>query len=152
MRIALVVGINYYEHGKALFGCVDDAYAVKAVLERHDGGAVNFDCCQITGTGPSDVVNRNYLQDKIEELFKADADIALLYFAEHGHIEASGGYLLASDSRRGDEGVSLSEILTFANDSPAKNKVIVLDSCHSGLAAVSYTHLRAHETKANLVC
>jgi len=139
MRIALVVGINYYEHGKALFGCVDDAYAVKAVLERHDGGAVNFDCCQITGTGPSDVVNRNDLKDKIEELFKADADIALLYFAGHGHIEASGGYLLASDSRRGDEGVSLSEILTFANDSPAKNKVIVLDSCHSGLAGTPPT-------------
>ncbi len=44
MRIALIVGINYYEHGSNLFGCVDDAHAVKAILERHDGGAVNFDC------------------------------------------------------------------------------------------------------------
>ena len=28
MRKALVVGINYYEHGTPLFGCVDDAHAV----------------------------------------------------------------------------------------------------------------------------
>ena len=139
MRIGLIVGINYYEHGNPLFGCVDDAHAVKAILERHDGGAVNFDCRLLTGTGRSDRVDRSELKDRIEELFKADANIALFYFAGHGHIEASGGYLLATDSRRGDEGVSLSEILTFANVSPAKNKVIVLDSCHSGIAGTPPT-------------
>ncbi|MFH1881903.1 MAG: caspase family protein [Planctomycetota bacterium] len=139
MRIALIVGINYYEHGSNLFGCVDDAHAVKAILERNDGGAVNFDCRLLTGTGPSDRVDRSELKDQVEELFKTDAKIALFYFAGHGHIEASGGYLLATDSKRGDEGVSLSEILTFANASPAKNKVIVLDSCHSGIAGTPPT-------------
>lgn len=134
MRIALIVGINYYQHGSPLFGCVDDAHAVKAVLERHDGGSVNFDCKLFTGTGPSDLVQRSELKDNIEELFKTDADVALFYFAGHGHIEASGGYILASDAQRGDEGVSLSEILTYANNSPAKNKIIILDSCHSGIA------------------
>lgn len=134
MRIALIVGINYYEHGSPLFGCVDDAHEVKAVLARHDGGAVNFDCRMLTGTGPTDRVDRGNLKDHIEKLFKADADIALFYFAGHGHIEATGGYLLATDSRRGDEGVSLSEILIYANQSPAKNKIIILDSCHSGIA------------------
>lgn len=134
MRIALIVGINYYEHGSPLFGCVDDAHEVKAVLARHDGGAVNFDCRMLTGSGPTDRVDRGNLKDHIEKLFKADADIALFYFAGHGHIEATGGYLLATDSRRGDEGVSLSEILIYANQSPAKNKIIILDSCHSGIA------------------
>jgi len=134
MRIALIAGINYYEHGSPLFGCVDDAHAVKAVLERHDGGTVNFDCILLTGTGPTDRVDRGDLKDRIEKLFNTEAEIALLYFAGHGHIEATGGYLLATDSRRGDEGISLSEILTLANGSPARNKVIVLDSCHSGIA------------------
>lgn len=134
MRIALIVGINYYQHGSPLFGCVDDAHAVKAVLARHDGGGVNFDCRLLTGTGSGDRVDRGDLKDQIEELFKAEAEIALFYFAGHGHIEATGGYLLASDSRRGDEGVSLAEILTFANESPAQNKIIILDSCHSGIA------------------
>ncbi|EDF5319821.1 caspase family protein, partial [Klebsiella pneumoniae] len=94
MRIALIVGINYYEHGGSLHGCVNDAHEVKAVLERHDGGAVNFDCRLLTGTGPTDRVNRGELKDQIEQLFKTDADIALFYFAGHGHIEATGGYLL----------------------------------------------------------
>ncbi len=139
MRMALVVGINYYEHGSPLFGCVDDAHSVKAVLERHDGGAVNFDCLLLTGTGPGDRVDRGNLKDNIEKLFRGEPEIALFYFAGHGHIEATGGYLLATDSRRGDEGVSLSEILTLANTSPAKNKVIILDSCHSGIAGTPPT-------------
>lgn len=133
-RIALIVGINYYEHGASLYGCVDDAHAVKAVLARHDGGSVNFDCKLLTGTGPGDAVTRADLKDGIAELFAADADIALLYFAGHGHIEPTGGYLLASDARRGDEGVSLAEIVSLANDSRAKNRVLLLDSCHSGIA------------------
>jgi hypothetical protein len=134
MRIALIVGVNQYEHGDHLYGCVNDAHSVKAILERHDGGSVNFDCRLLTGTGPSETVKRGDLKDQITELFKADADIALFYFAGHGHIEATGGYLLTSDAARGDEGVSLTEILTIANNSPAKNKLIILDSCHSGIA------------------
>ena len=133
-RKALIVGINYYEHSSPLFGCVDDAHAVKAVLERHDSGAVNFDCMLLTGTGSTNRVDRGDFKDKIEELFKAETEISLLYFSGHGHIEMTGGYLLTSNSERGDEGVSLSEILDLANESRAKNKVIILDSCHSGIA------------------
>lgn len=134
MRIALIVGINYYEHGSLLFGCVDDAHAVQAVLARHGDGSVNFDCKLMTGTGPTDRVNRNEIKDSVIDLMKTQAEIALFYFAGHGHIEATGGYLLASDSRRGDEGLSLAEVLTLANASPAQNKVVILDSCHSGIA------------------
>ncbi len=134
MKIALVVGIDYYEYGSNLFGCVNDAYSVKTILERNDGGSVNFDCKLLTASSSSESISRSELKDNIEKLFKSDAEIALLYFAGHGHIEATGGYLLASDSKRGDEGVSLSDILTYANSSPATNKVIVLDSCHSGIA------------------
>jgi len=139
MRRALIVGINYYEHGDNLFGCVDDAHAVKAIMERHDGGTVNFDCMLLTGTGPSDPITRGDLKDNIKKLFENEAETALFYFAGHGHIEVTGGYLLASNSRRGDEGVSLLEVLTLANDSPAKNKIIVLDSCHSGIAGTPPT-------------
>jgi hypothetical protein len=134
VRIALIVGINYYQHGRSLYGCVDDAHAVHAVLARHGDGSVNFDCKLLTGTGEADRVDRSDLKDKLGELFQTQAEIALFYFAGHGHIEATGGYLLATDSRRGDEGASLSEVLTLANQSPARNKVVLLDSCHSGIA------------------
>jgi len=134
MRIALIVGINYYEHGNPLYGCVDDAHAVQAILARHGDGSVNFDCKLLTGTGPADRVDRNDLKDAVSDLFKVKAEIALFYFAGHGHVEATGGYLLATNSARGDEGISLSDVLTLANASPARNRIVVLDSCHSGIA------------------
>jgi hypothetical protein len=134
MRIALIVGVNYYQYVTSLYGCVDDAHSVKAALERHGDGAVNFDCHLLTGTGPTDRVERGELKDHVEKLFTTEADIALLYFAGHGYIDATGGYLLATDSKRADEGLSLTDVLVLANNSPAKNKVIVLDSCHSGIA------------------
>lgn len=134
MRLALVVGINYYDHGGCLFGCVNDASSVNAVLARDGTGTVNFDCKLLTASNPDERVERSELKDQIADLFVSEAEIALFYFAGHGHIEATGGYLLATDSGRGDEGVSLSEILTLANKSRAKNKIILLDSCHSGIA------------------
>jgi hypothetical protein len=134
MRVALIVGIDYYEHGSPLYGCVNDAHSVKSVLDRNGDGSINFECKLLASSSERDSIKRSSLKDNIAELFQMDADIALLYFSGHGHIEEVGGYLLASDSSRGDEGVSLSEILTLANSSRAKNKIIVLDSCHSGIA------------------
>jgi hypothetical protein len=134
MRQALVVGIDYYKAGSPLYGCVNDAHNVKAVIERHGDGSVNFAVKLLTGTGPSDTVSRVQLKDHVRQLFESESETVLFYFAGHGHIEASGGYLLASDSTRGDEGMPLSEILLYANKSKARNKVIVLDSCHSGIA------------------
>jgi hypothetical protein len=138
MRKALVVGINYYDHVSSLFGCVNDAHSAKDVLERHGDGSVNFDVRFLTGTGANATVSRAGLKDAIGELFKDDSDIALFYFAGHGYIEAVGGYLATSDSARGDEGVSLTEVLQFANDSKAKNRIVVLDSCYSGIAGTSF--------------
>jgi len=137
MRIALIVGIDYYQHGNALHGCVKDAYSVESMLKRNDGGSVNFDCRLETASSASEAITRNKLKDAIAQLFSKQAEITLFYFAGHGHIETTGGYLLASDARRGDEGVSLNEIMTLANKSPATNKIIILDSCHSGIAGAT---------------
>ena len=135
MRKALIVGIDYYESISSLSGCVNDAYAVKNILERDADGTVNFATPKlITGTGPSSVVTRTYLKDSIKELFSSNADIALFYFAGHGYVEDTGGFLCTGDCSTGDDGISLSEIMILANNSPAKNKVIILDSCHSGIA------------------
>lgn len=134
MRRALVVGIDYYGANAALHGCVDDAHAVRAVLAHHGDGTPNFDVKVCTAASAADRITRAELKDAIADLFDSDDDVALFYFAGHGHIESTGGYLLASDSRRGDEGVALAEILVMANRSRARNRIIVLDSCHSGIA------------------
>ncbi len=135
MRKALIVGIDHYTHLKPLSGCVNDAHAVKAILERHADGTVNFVTPRIlTGTGPSDIVERSELKDAVRELFAGDAEIALLYFAGHGYIEDTGGFLCAGDCKTGDDGFSLAELMTLASKSNARNKIIILDSCHSGIA------------------
>jgi hypothetical protein len=133
MRKALVVGINHYPHISPLFGCVNDAYGVKAMLDRHADGSVNFDVKTLLGTGPADIVERHRLRDAIEDLFSGRGDVALLYFAGHGHIEATGGYLCAGDCKTGNDGIALSEVMILANKSSIQNRVVVLDSCHSGV-------------------
>lgn len=134
MRIALIIGINHYEHSRTLYGCVADAEAVEAVLSRHGDDSRNFDCQLMKAAGPEEAITKRVLKDQVVRLFNTKADVALFYFAGHGHVEATGGYLLASDAQRGDEGLSLAEVLTLANASPADNKVVILDSCHSGIA------------------
>ena len=42
MRRALVVGIDHYEAISPLSGCVNDAYAVKAMLDRNSDGSRQF--------------------------------------------------------------------------------------------------------------
>jgi len=132
MRKALVAGIDHYEYINPLAGCVDNAYAVKAMLERHADGSVNFGARLMVGTGSQDTFDRSELKEAVRELFADDSEVTLLYFAGHGYIEATGGYLCAGDCKTGDDGLALSEVMTLANESKARNKIIILDSCYSG--------------------
>lgn len=133
MRKALIVGIDHYDHIDALSGAVNDAHSVKNVLERNADGTLNFATPKLmTGTRPTGIT-RTQLRDAVDELFKDDADIALLYFAGHGYIDDTGGFLCASDCTSGHDGLALHDVMAMANKSKAKNKVIILDSCHSGV-------------------
>ncbi len=135
MRKALIVGIDYYDHAPLLSGCVNDAVAVKAVLERHADGTLNFPTPKVLTSGSATVpIPTRTLKDAARELFRDDSEIALFYFSGHGHIDDTGGFLCGTDTATGDDGLSLHEVMAWANASPAKNKVIVLDSCHSGIA------------------
>jgi hypothetical protein len=145
MRKALVVGIDYYAKVSPLHGCVNDAHSVKAVLERHSDGTVNFAVKLLAASGVSDLISRSDLKDRVRELFADDAEIALLYFAGHGYIESTGGYLCGSDCVSGDDGLALLDVLVLANASKSRNKVIVLDSCHSGVAGTNPLSPRSTE-------
>ncbi len=83
----------------------------------------------------------------MRELFAADSEIALLYFAGHGDVEATGGYLLSSDVNTRDDGIPFAEVLTLAHKSRAQNRIIVLDSCHSGIAGTSPITLETKELR-----
>ena len=44
----------------------------------------------------------------------------------------------------------LAEIMSLANDSPARNKIIILDSCHSGALGDSHTNKQISEIAENM--
>src|SRR3954470_3834379 len=135
MRKALIVGIDHYDHIGNLGGCVNDAHSVKAALERNADGTLNFPAPQVfTGTSASQAVLKKDLKAAVRELFADDSEIALFYFSGHGYLEDTGGFLCSSECKTGDDGLALAEVMALAGKSPAKNKVIILDSCHSGVA------------------
>lgn len=136
MRKALIVGINYYEHHKNLAGAVNDAIRVENMLERDADGSINFEVITETALDKDSAIDRKTLKELVKSVFADDPDIALFYFSGHGYLEDSKkGYLVTSECDDGDEGISMDDILSFATDSKAKNKVIILDCCHSGKLA-----------------
>lgn len=137
MRKALVVGIDHYDQLDPLFGCVNDAHSVAGVIKQNSDGTVNFGVKLITASSSKDAVSRSVLKTAVTELFADPSEIALLYFAGHGHRETTGGYLCTSECTSGDDGLPLVDVLKLANESKAMNKVLLLDSCHSGVAGNS---------------
>lgn len=126
MRKALIVGINDYP-SSPLYGCINDASAFASIIENNGDGSPNFDVRLV-----NDVPTKSDLKELIVELFQGDSDTTLFYFSGHGYIDDIGGYIVTPDYKPHDFGVSMDEILTIANSSKSKNKIIILDCCHSG--------------------
>ena len=129
MRRALIVGIDDYQHAP-LSGCVNDANAVAAVLATHGTGSPNFERHLVTS--PPESVTRVQLRKDITQLFATECDIALFYFSGHGFVRTGDGCIVTKDAQKHDEGISMTDILRLANNSPVKNRVILLDCCFSG--------------------
>ena len=126
MKKALAIGINSYPSAP-LKGCINDAYGLSNILETHGDGSPNFSV-----RTEVDVATKSSLKTMIVELFSGSSDTALLYFSGHGFINEIGGYIVTPDHKRYDEGISMDEILILANQSKTKDKIIILDCCHSG--------------------
>jgi hypothetical protein len=129
MRRALLVGVDHYPQSP-LAGCVNDANRMQGLLRRHHDGSPNFDCRLMVSSETQ--ITRAALRQAVEDLFAGDVDVALLFFSGHGTVNNLGGYLVTQDARRYDEGVAMTDVLTLANSSKAREAVIVLDCCHSG--------------------
>ena len=121
---ALVVGIDDYPNGNELRGCVNDARAVGELLEKNEDGSPDFDV-----KFQLDKATKGGLRGAISDLFSGNADAALFYFSGHG---SEDGYIVTPDFQEHDVGVSMSEILAYANSSKCRNRIIILDSCYSG--------------------
>ena len=126
MRKALVVGINDYPKA-SLKGCVNDARSMEKILSKHENNTKNFDVIK-----KENIETKGELIGLIKKLFSDNPEVALFYFSGHGYIDERGGYIVTPDYKEYDMGVSMDDIMKYANNSKAENKVIILDCCHAG--------------------
>ncbi|MBA7569053.1 hypothetical protein ES708_10790 [subsurface metagenome] len=128
-KLALLVGIDDYP-SSPLSGCVNDAARMHDILCRHHDGSLNFECRKLVSS--EEKVDGARLKSALHSLFSRPAEVAIFYFAGHGTVNNLGGYLVTQDAKRYNEGVSMGDVLTEANKSPAQERIIILDCCHSG--------------------
>jgi uncharacterized caspase-like protein len=128
---ALIVGINAYEQCSPLYGCENDARAMEHLLATNHDDSPNF---QFRTLLSSEVrITRAELRSQTEKLFTTKGlDVALFYFAGHGAVTKAGAFLMSQDAAEHDEGMLMAELVSKANESPAQEKIIILDCCHAG--------------------
>jgi uncharacterized caspase-like protein len=130
MKKALVIGINEYP-SHPLKGAVNDAKVISELLKINGNDSTNFEVKPLYN-----VKTKSELLTEIAAFFEVSADMALLYFAGHGYVNELGGFIVTPDHKRYDEGISMDHILSLANGSKIRNKVIILDCCKSGSFAM----------------
>lgn len=145
MRKALVIGIDDYPYCP-LDGCVNDAVSISTILKKNGDGSPNFDVKLVTN--PPETTDIPTIKGFIEELFETYSDVALLYYAGHGSLTSTGGYIVTSDFKKYSEGISMHEILELATSSRARSKIIILDCCNSG----SFASLNLGNPKISSLC
>jgi uncharacterized caspase-like protein len=145
-RRALLVGIAAYDHFPYLTGTIEDAFAMRELLQYHGNRDPNFDCHLLLGAPTETIadsetnsqgahlaygVTYNRLRSALEELF-AFEDMALFYYSGHGYPSEQGRYLVTQDGTGVLPGMLMNDVLELANRSPAREIVLLIDSCFGG--------------------
>jgi len=101
-------------------------------LEIDDGNI------KATGINQSDEVTRTDILRKIQTLSKKckPDDIIVLYFSGHGYSENNEGYLIPYDTDLdliSDTSISIQRVKDELVKCEAKTKILMIDSCYSGI-------------------
>ena len=153
-RVALVVGINTYNHPalKNIEQPATDAEAIAQILDKQGDFRVKRlpeAILQENGqrafaVGKTLVIEQSKLEQQLKQLFWPESpqhpETVLFYFSGHGLRDPDGsdgldkGYFMASDSdpTKPRPGISLAWLQNLLKKSPIKNQIVWLDCCHSG--------------------
>lgn len=133
--IAVVIGIDAYEHLDRLQGAVRDAQAMSQALR-----AQGFEVTSLFDADASLERLREVLGDRLRQQLGPD-DRVLVYFAGHGasvgQDDAQTGYLMpvaAKSYLPFSTGISMNELVMWLNGYASKHVMFVADACYSGLA------------------
>jgi hypothetical protein len=132
-RKALVVGINDYDNFSSLRHAESDADEIAERLAVHgdDSDDDNFAVMKMVHSKVP--VRRATLRAAIHDLFSNSKGLDLaFYFAGHGFVSETGGYLVTSDGAMNDYGITMDELYIAAQRSAANSVLLMLDCCHAG--------------------
>lgn len=145
LRDALVVGINTYHKLPSLKAPAQDAESVARCLEGFGEFRVFRLPEAIQSHKPAISaqagVTTRQLEEALIQLFKPSgksfAQTAIFYYSGHGLQRNAGvreGYLATSDANpdQGNYGLSLFWLRRLLQESPVRQRIIILDCCHSG--------------------
>ncbi|MDX2243363.1 MAG: caspase family protein [Leptolyngbyaceae cyanobacterium bins.302] len=145
LRDALVVGISSYQYLPALNAPAQDAEAIAHQLESNGDFRVTrlpeIVQAEKLRVGVKTPVTLAELESALVKLFKPKGSniphTALFYFSGHGLQKEAGiseGYLATSDAnpRAHFYGLSLFWLRRLLQESPVRQRIVLLDCCHSG--------------------
>ncbi|MFT3912391.1 MAG: caspase family protein [Ferruginibacter sp.] len=129
-RKALIIGIDGYINSP-LKSCVNDANKLAQALQFNANKKdKNFDIER-----PDQRIKTKKAYSLIENFFKKDdqSEVCIFYFSGHGKTtNTSQSQIIFQDYDEHGQGILFDSILELANNSQAKNKIIILDCCYSG--------------------
>jgi hypothetical protein len=131
--VAVVIGISKYGFMAAIPGCKSDAEAFAAAFGRarrlNPNNVVLMTDGEDSTRNPTKSAIENRIRDSMKEA-KPDG-VALVYFSGHAVTQSGQAVLVAKDSKP-EDGIPLSKVTAWLEESKARDKVLIIDACHAG--------------------
>jgi hypothetical protein len=144
-RYVLVIGINTYANWPRLNTAVSDAKGFANLLDARFGYESAFP--PLTDKQATRDNIESLIDDDLRSKLKPDDDL-VIFFAGHGttrtdmvgDVKLQTGFLVPYEARapgkeeHWSDYIKADEFLRMVSDLPARHILVILDSCHSGLA------------------
>jgi len=144
-RYVLAIGINAYANWPRLGTAVNDAKGFANLLDSHFGYESAFP--PLTDKQATRDNIESLIDDDLRSKLKPDDDL-VIFFAGHGttrtdmvgDVKLQTGFLVPYEARapgkeeHWSDYIKADEFLRMVSDLPARHILVILDSCHSGLA------------------
>jgi hypothetical protein len=144
-RYVVVIGIDKYANWPTLSTAVEDADAFAQLMQSQFGYTQVVAPLTEQRATQKNIIS--FLDDDLRTKLKPEDDL-IVFFAGHGTTrtdivdgnKSEVGFIVPFDARASSDNehwsdyISTEEFLRVVNSLPAKHILVILDSCHSGLA------------------
>lgn len=128
---SFVVGVSEYDNPQYNIPlCYNDIQAIKEAMVL----GLTAKPENIYSIGENKIVKLEDFKSLFCKVLKKieESDTFIFYFSGHGSNEKNENYIIFSNAK-----VSVKELISVIDSIPCKNKIVILDCCHSGNAGIS---------------